>query len=108
MCPHLLQIKRLRDIREEYRADLNKLAEVKKDTSALSSRHEALKWEHEVVTQRLMSVESERDKLQTRFNEAIHEVQRRAGLRQLALERDMQVLEQQLNSSHAITDKQAS
>lgn len=91
----LSQIKRLRGIREEYRADLHALSDVKEQTTALQARHDDLKWENEVLTQRFLLLQAERDRLLARFTDAIHEVQKRAGLRLLALDQQLKALDPQ-------------
>ncbi len=89
----LVEITRLRGLREEYRADLAALAGVKAQTSQLSAAHEGLTWEHEVLTQRTALLRDERDALAARFGDAVHEVHKRTALRQLSLQDQLAALQ---------------
>nr|XP_058135522.1 dynein regulatory complex subunit 4 isoform X2 [Dasypus novemcinctus] len=51
-----------------------------------------LQWEHEVLEQRFAKVQQERDELYQKFTAAIHEVQQKAGFKNLVLERKLQAL----------------
>ncbi|NXH16000.1 DRC4 protein, partial [Bucco capensis] len=51
-----------------------------------------LQWEHEVLEQRFSKVQAERDELYHKFTKAIHEVQQKAGFKNLLLERKLQGL----------------
>ncbi|XP_033613861.1 dynein regulatory complex subunit 4 isoform X3 [Fukomys damarensis] len=51
-----------------------------------------LQWEHEVLEQRFIKVQQERDELYRKFTAAIQEVQRKTGFKNLLLERKLQVL----------------
>nr|XP_019596112.1 PREDICTED: growth arrest-specific protein 8 isoform X2 [Rhinolophus sinicus]XP_019596113.1 PREDICTED: growth arrest-specific protein 8 isoform X3 [Rhinolophus sinicus] len=52
----------------------------------------ALQWEHEVLEQRFVQVQQERDELYRKFSSAVLEVQQKAGFRSLVLERKLQAL----------------
>ncbi|XP_070244595.1 dynein regulatory complex subunit 4 isoform X3 [Bos mutus] len=52
----------------------------------------SLRWEHEVLEQRFIKVQQERDDLYHKFTSAILEVQQKAGFRNLVLERKVQAL----------------
>ncbi|XP_043328813.1 dynein regulatory complex subunit 4-like [Cervus canadensis] len=52
----------------------------------------SLRWEHEVLEQRFIKVQQERDDLYQKFTTAILEVQQKAGFRNLVLERKVQAL----------------
>ncbi|XDA82981.1 hypothetical protein R6Z07F_012876 [Ovis aries] len=52
----------------------------------------SLRWEHEVLEQRFIKVQQERDDLYQKFTTAILEVQQKAGFRNLILERKVQAL----------------
>ncbi|XP_011232596.1 dynein regulatory complex subunit 4 isoform X3 [Ailuropoda melanoleuca] len=51
-----------------------------------------LRWEHEVLEQRFLKVQQERDELYRKFTAAILEVQQKVGLKNLVLERKLQAL----------------
>jgi len=65
------------------------LAAVKAQTARASGAHEDLKWEHELLTQRMARLGSDRDALAARFDAAIHEVHKRAALRRLSLDEQL-------------------
>ncbi|XP_032469288.1 dynein regulatory complex subunit 4 isoform X1 [Phocoena sinus] len=52
----------------------------------------SLQWEHEVLEQRFIQVQQERDGLYRKFTAAILEVQQKVGLKNLVLERKVQAL----------------
>ncbi|KAF6077567.1 growth arrest specific 8 [Phyllostomus discolor] len=52
----------------------------------------SLQWEHEVLEQRFVQVQRERDELYGKFTAAILDVQQKTGLRNLVLERKLQAL----------------
>lgn len=51
-----------------------------------------LQWEHEVLEQRFLKVQQERDELYHKFTAAIQEVQQKTGFKNLVLERKLQAL----------------
>lgn len=51
-----------------------------------------LQWEHEVLEQRFIKVQQERDELYRKFTAAIQEVQQKTGFKNLLLERKLQAL----------------
>lgn len=52
----------------------------------------SLQWEHEVLEQRFVQVQKERDELYGKFTAAILDVQQKTGLKNLVLERKLQAL----------------
>ncbi|XP_036131399.1 dynein regulatory complex subunit 4 [Molossus molossus] len=52
----------------------------------------SLQWEHEVLEQRFLQVQRERDELYRKFTSAILEVQQKTGFKNLILERKLQAL----------------
>ncbi|XP_074205194.1 dynein regulatory complex subunit 4 isoform X1 [Camelus bactrianus] len=52
----------------------------------------SLQWEHEVLEQRFIKVQQERDELYRKFTAAILEVQQKVGFKNLVLERKVQAL----------------
>lgn len=51
-----------------------------------------LKWEHEILEQRFIKVQQEREELYRKFTAAIQEVQQKTGFKNLVLERKLQAL----------------
>uniref|UniRef100_G3SM50 Dynein regulatory complex subunit 4 n=1 Tax=Loxodonta africana TaxID=9785 RepID=G3SM50_LOXAF len=60
-----------------------------------------LQWEHEVLEQRFVKVQQERDQLYQKFTAAIQEVQQKTGFKNLVLERKLKAL------STAVEQKEA-
>ncbi|XP_007670743.1 dynein regulatory complex subunit 4 [Ornithorhynchus anatinus] len=101
-----LQNKRLTEPLQRAREDLNelqkKLANYEKDKASLASTKARLKvterelkdlqWEHEVLEQRFIKVQVERDELYSKFTKAIQEVQQKTGFKNLILERKLHTL----------------
>lgn len=81
------EVKRLRDEREAYQKDLADLAEVKAHVLVVTDRLENLRWEHEILQQRFVSLAGERDALYERFQAALHDVKQKSGFRSLLLEK---------------------
>ncbi|NXD87912.1 DRC4 protein, partial [Halcyon senegalensis] len=88
---------------QEQVAELQKkLAHYDKDKEALTNTKARLKvtqkdlkdlqWEHEVLEQRFIKVQAERDELYHKFTKAITEVQQKTGFKNLLLERKLKGL----------------
>ncbi|XP_077888369.1 dynein regulatory complex subunit 4 isoform X2 [Ictidomys tridecemlineatus] len=87
------------DIKNYYNdITLNNLAlinSLKSTTARLKVTEKELKdlqWEHEVLEQRFIKVQQERDELYRKFTAAIQEVQQKTGFKNLVLERKLQTL----------------
>ncbi|XP_054552822.1 dynein regulatory complex subunit 4 isoform X3 [Talpa occidentalis] len=101
-----LQNKRLADplqrAREEIGELQRKLGSYERDKQILvctkarlkvtEKELKGLQWEHEVLEQRFLKVQQERDELYRRFVAAVLEVQQKAGFRNLVLEHKLQAL----------------
>ncbi|XP_059007617.1 dynein regulatory complex subunit 4 isoform X1 [Mustela lutreola] len=100
------QNRRLADPLQKARDDMNemqkKLGSYERDKQILLRTKARLKvaekelkdlqWEHEVLEQRFVKVQQERDELYRKFTAAILEVQQKVGFKNLVLERKMQAL----------------
>lgn len=82
----LEEVRRLRDEREVYRADIQALHEAKAAILVVQDRLENTRWEHEILEQRHLRLAAERDELYARFSAALHAVKQKAGFRGLLLE----------------------
>ncbi|MEE6518940.1 hypothetical protein FKM82_030268 [Ascaphus truei] len=60
-----------------------------------------LKWEHEVLEQRFLKVQRERDELYKKFTAAIQEVQQKSSFKNLLLERKLLALGEMLEKKEA-------
>ncbi|XP_071237609.1 dynein regulatory complex subunit 4-like [Salvelinus alpinus] len=99
MAEVLLQNKRLTEplqrAKEEVTELQKQLANYEKDKTSLAgakARLKDLKWEYEVLEQRLSKVQVERDDLYKKFTQAIQEVQQTSGFKNLLLERKLGAL----------------
>ncbi|KAK2500714.1 hypothetical protein MC885_009138 [Smutsia gigantea] len=75
-----------------YERDKQILAGTKARLKVTEKELKGLKWEHEILEQRFIKVEQERDELYRKFTAAILEVQQKTGFRNLVLERKLQAL----------------
>ncbi|XP_038610556.1 dynein regulatory complex subunit 4 [Tachyglossus aculeatus] len=106
MAEVMLQNKRLTEPLQRAREELTelqkRLANYEKDKASLASTKACLKvterelkdlqWEHEVLEQRFIKVQVERDELYSKFTKAIQEVQQKTGFKNLILERKLHAL----------------
>ncbi|XP_040471361.1 dynein regulatory complex subunit 4 isoform X2 [Falco naumanni] len=92
----------LQQVQEQVSELRKKLAHYDKDKAALMNTKALLKvtqkelkdlrWEHEVLEQRFVKVQAERDELYQKFTKAINEVQQKTGFKNLLLERKLKGL----------------
>ncbi|KAM8955334.1 dynein regulatory complex subunit 4 isoform 2-T2 [Lycaon pictus] len=101
-----MQNKRLADPLQKARDDMNEMQKklrnyewdkqilicTKARLKVAEKELKALQWEHEVLEQRFLKVQQERDELYRKFTAAILEVQQKVGFKNLVLERKLQAL----------------
>ncbi|XP_059940451.1 dynein regulatory complex subunit 4 isoform X6 [Mesoplodon densirostris] len=75
-----------------YERDKQILLRTKARLKVAEEELKSLQWEHEVLEQRFMQVQQERDGLYQKFTAAILEVQQKVGLKNVVLERKVQAL----------------
>ncbi|XP_059986274.1 dynein regulatory complex subunit 4 isoform X2 [Lagenorhynchus albirostris] len=75
-----------------YKRDKQILLCTKARLKVTEEELKSLQWEHEVLEQRFIQVQQERDGLYRKFTAAILEVQQKVGLKNLVLERKVQAL----------------
>ncbi|XP_045843525.1 dynein regulatory complex subunit 4 isoform X3 [Meles meles] len=75
-----------------YERDKQSLLRTKARLKVAEKELKDLQWEHEVLEQRFIKVQQERDELYRKFTAAILEVQQKVGFKNLVLERKMQAL----------------
>ncbi|KAG5192937.1 component of dynein regulatory complex [Tribonema minus] len=85
-------VDRLRLELERYAAEREDLRQAKAHLLVCESRLTALRWEMEVLTQRSAAAAEERDELRERLSGTVCEARRRAGFRNLLLERKLAAL----------------
>ncbi|XP_040299332.1 dynein regulatory complex subunit 4 isoform X4 [Herpailurus yagouaroundi] len=75
-----------------YERDRQTLVRTKARLKVAEKELKDLQWEHEVLEQRFLKVQQERDELYRKFTAAILEVQQKVGFKNLVLERKLQAL----------------
>ncbi|XP_047645213.1 dynein regulatory complex subunit 4 isoform X3 [Phacochoerus africanus] len=75
-----------------YERDKHILLGTKARLKVAEKELKSLQWEHEVLEQRFIKVQQERDELYRKFTAAILEVQQKTGFKNLVLERKVQAL----------------
>jgi hypothetical protein len=85
----LEEVRRLREEREAYRADIGALHDTKAHILVVQDRLENARWEHEILEQRFQRLSGERDALYAKFNAALHDAKQKSGFRGLLLERKL-------------------
>lgn len=84
-----------------YEEDKKKLANVKEKIKQSETLLHRMEFQHEVLTQQLKTVSTERDDLYAKFQHAIYDVQQKAGLKNLILERKIEAIEEALETTEA-------
>lgn len=85
----IADVARLREERDAYKRDLVALAEAKASALVVQDRLEALRWEHEILAQRTSRLEDDKAALTAKFSAAVHDIQQKAGFKQLLLEQKL-------------------
>ncbi|KAJ1511052.1 Dynein regulatory complex subunit 4 [Coelomomyces lativittatus] len=80
----------------QYQKNKVSLQSAKARLKVLEGQHKQLVWEHEVLEQRFVQVEKERDALYNQFLSRVVEVQQKTGFKNLVLEKKMEALQDQL------------
>ncbi|XP_007468522.1 PREDICTED: growth arrest-specific protein 8 [Lipotes vexillifer] len=86
------EMSEMRKLLGGYERDKQMLLCTKARLKVTEKELKSLQWEHEVLEQRFIQVQQERDGLYGKFTAAILEVQQKVGLRNLVLERKVQAL----------------
>ncbi|KAJ3083031.1 Dynein regulatory complex subunit 4, partial [Quaeritorhiza haematococci] len=81
---------------QHYEKDKMSLHNAKARLKVLEEKHKQLSWEHEVMEQRFMQVQKERDELYENFVERIIGVQQKTGFKNLILEKKVGSLKETL------------
>ena len=81
---------------QNYEKDQVTLKQTKVRLAHTEKQLRNLDWENEVLQQRFVEVQRERDALYNKFEKSVYEVQRKAGLRSVLLERKLESLSEHL------------
>lgn len=90
------EVEHLKHELTNYNKDKESLQSCKARIKVLESDGRGLKWEHEVLEQRFAKIQKERDDLYDKFVKSIHEIQQQSGLKNLLLEKKLEVIGDQL------------
>ena len=95
------ELHKLKGMLGNHEKDKNALITTKAKLKVISKELEELRWEHEVLQQKYNQVSKERDEIQERFSTAILEIQQKAGLKYMLLEKKILVLREELEEREA-------
>mmetsp|Transcript_4976 Transcript_4976/g.11957 ORF Transcript_4976/g.11957 Transcript_4976/m.11957 type:complete len:462 (-) Transcript_4976:90-1475(-) len=84
-----------------YEEDKKKLGAVKERIKSSETTLHRMEFQHEVLQQQLGQVTDERDELYSKFQYAIYDVQQRAGLKNLVLEKKIDSVEEAVETAEA-------
>lgn len=97
----LLDVERLRKNIKVYQQDKVELRTAKAQLLMLEQEYATLSWEYEVLVQRYAQVQREYDELNHQFQASIYDVQQKAGLKNLLLEKKMDAMTLRLEQKDA-------
>merc|ERR1712151_712096 len=86
---------------QAYAEDKKILAAVKEKIKNAETLLHRMEFQHEVLQQQLITVSKERDQLYANFQQAIYDVQRKSGLKNLILEKKIDAVEEALETTEA-------
>merc|ERR1719150_2424011 len=95
------ELYRLKGMLGNHEKDKNALITTKAKLKVISKELEELRWEHEVLQQKYNQVSKEREEIQERFSTAILEIQQKAGLKYMLLEKKILALREELEEREA-------
>lgn len=84
-----------------YEKDKQSLKQTKARLRDTEKALKNLEWEHEVYQQRMEKMQEERDDLYNKFEQSVHNVQQKSGLKAMMLERKLGAVESQLERKEA-------
>jgi len=94
-------VERLERELEIYEDDKLRLKTVKDKIAYTETQLKRMEFQHEVLQQQLSHTTSERDELYSNFKHAIYDVQQKAGLKNLLLEKKIDAVDEALETSEA-------
>uniref|UniRef100_A0A1B0CRC4 Dynein regulatory complex subunit 4 n=1 Tax=Lutzomyia longipalpis TaxID=7200 RepID=A0A1B0CRC4_LUTLO len=96
------ELAELRKKLENYDRDRSALSRSKTRCKTAEKKLNDHKWENEEIKMRLEAVTEERDSLRSKFEEAVLELQQKAGLKNVLLERKICMMEQETEKREAV------
>mmetsp|Transcript_35535 Transcript_35535/g.78843 ORF Transcript_35535/g.78843 Transcript_35535/m.78843 type:complete len:471 (-) Transcript_35535:833-2245(-) len=97
----LKEVELLRQQLANYDKDKSSLQQTKARLLNSEKQIKNLEWENEVLQQRFMKVQTERDELYEKFESSIYDVQQKTGLKSMLLERRLEAMAEQLEMKEA-------
>lgn len=91
----------LEEEQKAYDQDKIRLAAIKDKIQSSETLLQQMEFQHEVLQQQLSNVTQERDELYSNFQNAIYDVQQKAGLKNLILEKKIDTVEEALETTEA-------
>ena len=95
------EVEVLRQQVSNYEKDKLTLQLTKQRLLQAEKQFKNLEWEKEVLQQRFVKIEKERDELYARFESSIFELQQKLGLKGMLLERKVEAMHEQLEKKEA-------
>jgi len=95
------EVIRLQGELDAYKEDKKKLQAVKEKIKEAEQTLHWMEFQHEVLQQQLGRITIERDELYNKFQGAIYDVQQKAGLKNLILEKKIDTVEEALETTEA-------
>eukprot|EP00998_Keelungia_sp_KM082_P001725 NODE_1206_length_1425_cov_91.479199_g1195_i0.p1 GENE.NODE_1206_length_1425_cov_91.479199_g1195_i0~~NODE_1206_length_1425_cov_91.479199_g1195_i0.p1 ORF type:complete len:452 (+),score=164.14 NODE_1206_length_1425_cov_91.479199_g1195_i0:57-1412(+) len=97
----LKEVNMLRHDLSNYEMDKEALKNAKERLRLLEEQFKTLSWEHEVLDQRQKQMESERDRLYSKYQGTLHDFQQKAVFKNVLLKKKMEVMNAQLEKKDA-------
>merc|ERR1712048_180808 len=86
---------------QAYEEDKKKLASVKEKIKQSETLLHRMEFQHEVLQQQLKTTSSERDDLYSKYQHAVYDVQQKAGLKNLILEKKIDSIDDAIETANA-------
>ncbi|RNF07122.1 trypanin-like protein [Trypanosoma rangeli] len=84
-----------------YASDRDKLREMKTEVREREQELRTLSWEHEVLSQRFVKLEEDRDIILNKYNNMLQEIQQKAIFRRVLIQNKLELVESQLEGRDA-------
>jgi growth arrest-specific protein 8 len=86
---------------ENYVADREALAEVKRQVKDTNQKYQTLSWEHEVLTQRYAKLVEDRDIILKKYNAMLQDIQRKSAFRRVLIQKKLELVQTELDGRDA-------
>ncbi|KPA86101.1 trypanin-like protein [Leptomonas pyrrhocoris] len=86
---------------ENYLADKEALAEVKRRVKNTDQEYKTLSWEHEVLTQRYAKLVEDRDIILKKYNAMLQDIQRKSAFRRVLIQKKLELVQTELDGRDA-------